>query len=371
MSKQNSRPEAKKLVAGVGVFLWHGSFWRKSLIILLAIVLIFTAGGWSVAQWYINKHKSEPLIYGTTFVPNYATALGLEPESTLDAILGDLDIDRIRLVSYWKDIESTQGTYDFSGLDWQFALAEKYGAKVSLAVGLRQPRWPECHEPTWALEMEKKDWQPRLYAYMTAVIERYKSHPSLMEYQLENEFFMEVFGECRDFDRSRLVEEYKLVKRLDPARPVIVSRSNNWVGLPVGQPRPDMFGISVYKRVWDKTVTKRYFEYPLPAWFYGMLAGGGELVTGKKMFIHELQAEPWTPNDLFITETSVDEQFKSFNADRFKDRIEYAKATGMRTIDLWGAEWWYWLKQKHGDMSVWNVAKDAIKDAKTQNEKLR
>lgn len=363
----SNKNKLKNSWSRVWSYLWRVSLRRRILLIISAVLILFTAAGYSVAQWYIWKHKNEPLVFGTTFISNYAESFGLEPKDTLDAILGDLGVKRVRLVSYWKEIEATPGKYDFTELDWQFAMANRYGTEVSLAVGLRQPRWPECHEPKWALQMEKKDWQPRLYNYMNAVVERYRTNPALVEYQLENEFFMTVFGECRDFDRSRLVEEFKMVKQLDPTHPVAISRSNNWVGLPVGEPTPDIFGISVYKRVWDKNITKRYFEYPLPAWFYAMLAGGGEIVTGKNMFLHELQAEPWTPRDLYITDTPVEEQFKSMNADRMKNRIEYGKATGMRTLDLWGAEWWYWLKQTKGDPSVWNIVKDEVSKANASN----
>lgn len=369
--KKSSGPSIGQLKTRVGIFLWPKSLWRKSLTVLTAIVLLLTLIGFSVGQWYENKHKNEPLVLGSTFISDYAAQLELEPQATLEAMLGDLGIKRIRLVSYWKKIEATPGTYDFSELDWQFAMAEKYGADVSLAIGMRQPRWPECHEPKWAMELPKAAWEPKLMEFMTAVISRYKDHPALVQYQLENEFFMEVFGECKDFDRNRLIKEFELVKSLDNNTPVSISRSNNWIGLPLGQPRPDVFGISIYKRVWDKTLTKRYFEYPLPAWFYGMLAGGAELLTGRNMFIHELQAEPWTPNDLFITQASVEEQFKSMNAERMRARLEYAKSTGMRTIDLWGAEWWYWLKIKRGDPSVWLVVKDALMKAEVENSKLK
>jgi hypothetical protein len=88
------------------------------------------------------------------------------------------------------------------------------------------------------------------------------------------------------------------------------------------------------------------------------------------MVIHELQAEPWPPNGMEIQNTPIDEQFKSMNAERMKDRIEYGKATGMRSLDLWGAEWWYWLKVKNGDPSVWNVVKDKINQANLENQKL-
>lgn len=348
--------------------LWPASIWKRLLTGLGAFLILFVAGSYGVARWYIAKHNDEPMILGTTFVSNYAESFGLDPKETLEAILADLKVKQIRLVSYWDRIEYTPGQYDFNELDWQFAMAAKHGTKISLAIGLRQPRWPECHEPAWVMSLSKAEWQPKLYNFIKAVVERYKHSSVLETYELENEFFMTVFGECKDFDRQRLVSEFKMVKKWDPYHPVIISRSNNWVGLPVGQPTPDKFGISVYKRVWDKTITHRYFEYPLPAWFYAALAGGGELLTGKDMIIHELQAEPWPPTD--IHQASLGEQFKSMNAKRLKDRISYAKDTGMRNIDLWGAEWWYWLKAKQNDPSVWNVVKTAVSDADVQNAKL-
>jgi len=124
-----------------------------------------------------------------------------------------------------------------------------------------------------------------------------------------------------------------------------------------------MFAVSVYKRVWDKTLTKRYIEYPFPSWFYASLAGGGEILTGKNMFIHELQTEAWLPdkpefkmNDI----SSIPEQNKSLNSKRLADRFDYGVATGMKTIDLWGVEWWYWRKVKANDPSLWETAKEKI-----------
>ena len=327
---------------------------------------------YGVAQWYIHKHQDQPLVLGASFVPDYAASFGLDPHDTLNAMLGDLKLKQVRLVSYWKDIEPSPGKYDFSGLDWQFAMANKYGAKVSLSIGMRQPRWPECHEPDWINidPAHRSSWEPQLYKFIETVVNHYKNNPALQDYELENEFFMKVFGECKDFDRSRLVDEYNLVKAMDTKHHVIVSRSDNWVGIPIGKPTPDEFAISVYKRVWDATITHRYFEYPLPAWFYSSLAGAEELVSGKDMIIHELQAEPWTPNGLEITQISVTEMYKSMNPDRLKNRIQYGEATGMRTIDLWGAEWWYYMKVKQGDPAIWNVVKAAVVKAEADNAKL-
>ena len=224
--------------------------------------------------------------------------------------------------------------------------------------------------PLWAQSMEMSEWEPRLMHYMSTVIERYKNSPALESYQLENEFFLDVFGICPDFSRDRLEREYNFVKLADPNHKVIISRSNNALGLPLGDPRPDEFGVSVYKRVWDKTITKRYFEYPLPPWFYASLAGGGEILTGKNLIIHELQTEAWLPdtgefamNDV----NSIPEQNKSLNADRLKNRIRYGEATGMKSIDLWGVEWWYWRKTVAHDSSLWDTAKAEIARANSQN----
>jgi beta-galactosidase GanA len=262
------------------------------------------------------------------------------------------------LVSYWSNIEKEQGTYDFSELDWQFDKAEAAGAEVSLSIGLRQPRWPECHEPAWVdTTKPRQQWQPELEAFIQTVVNRYKDSPSLKSYQLENEYFLKAFGECHNFDRERLVDEFSLVKKLDPNHPVIISRSNNAIGLPLGEPQPDLYGISIYKRVWDATLTKRYVEYPFPAWYYAFLAGSQKIITGKDMIIHELQAEAWVPPGQTIPSSTLEEQDKTINAERLKDRFEYGRATGMRTMDLWGAEYWYYRKEVRHDASLWNVAR--------------
>ena len=356
-------------------FRWLGRFWRRSLwykflLIFASTIILLTGVFYGIGEWYTQRHKNQPLVLGASFIADYAQALGVNPQQTLSAMLNDLNMKHVRLVSYWNRIEKTPGVYDFSALDGQFALANQYGAKVSLAIGLRQPRWPECHAPDWVMGTTKSFWQPALYKFIGAVVDHYKNNSALSDYELENEFFMKVFGECTDFDRQRLVEELALVKQHDTTHKVIISRSDNWVGIPVGRPVPDEFAISVYKRVWDAAITHRYFEYPLPPWFYAGLAGSEEIWSGKDMIIHELQAEPWPATGQFITDATLTEQFKSMDAKRMKSRIAYGESTGMRTIDLWGAEWWYWLKEKHRDPSVWNVVKDAVAKAEARNQKL-
>jgi hypothetical protein len=350
---------------------WFAGYWQrgvrqKIVVIVVGLLLAMLGGTYGIARWYISQSSDKPLVMGASFIPAYAESLGLDAEETMDALIDDVGVRHFRLVSYWNQLEPEEGNYDFSLLDWQFEKAEAADAEVTLSLGLRQPRWPECHMPDWARSKQASEWQPQLEAFMEKVVKRYKDSPALRSYQVENEFFLKGFGECEQipgaFNRSRLVNEYNLVKRLDPEHPVIVNRSNNAMGWPVGEPTPDEYGISIYKRVWDATLTKRYVEYPFPAWYYGFVAGWQKMMTGKDMIIHELQAESWGPRGRSLADISVDEANKSFNAERFKDRVEFGKATGMREMYLWGAEYWYFRKTIQNDDSLWRVAQDTFKE---------
>lgn len=340
---------------------WRRGWVAKTVVLLCAFVLLTVSSMYGIARWYIASQQDKPLKMGVSFIPAYAESLGLDAKATMDALIHDLGVRQFRLVSYWDQLEPQPGQYDFTLLDWQFKKAEAANAKVSLALGLRQPRWPECHMPTWAIGQQAAEWQPQLNKFITEVVNRYKNSPALESYQLENEFFLKAFGLCTNFDRERLVTEYNLVKQLDPARKIIVSRSQNAMGISLNEPRPDQVGISIYKRVWGAP-PGRYVEYPFPAWYYGFIAGTQQLFTDRNTIIHELQAEAWPPNGKSIPETPLLEQNKSFNAERFKHRIEYGKATGMREMYLWGAEYWYYRLVVHHDDSVWNVAKQAFKE---------
>ncbi len=203
-------------------------------------------------------------------------------------------------------------------------------------------------------------WEPQLLQFMTQVINRYKTNPALEAWQLENEYFLKGFGDCTNFSRQRLIQEDKLLSSLDPAHTIIIGRSNNAIGIPMNQPVPNLYGISIYKRVWDAGLTHRYLEYPYPAWYYAFLAELQEIHQHKNMIIAELQAEAWPPNGQSITSTSLSEQNKSLNATRLKNRFMFAKATGMKDAILWGGEYWYYRMQILHDPSLWNVAKQAF-----------
>jgi len=371
MNKNTTKTTAphikRSIVKRFGSWFKKLSILKKSLFILLITAVLFVAQAYAIALWYQKKHANEPLTFGVTFIPNYARFFDLDPQETMLALRDDLGFKRFRLVSYWKDIEKAPGQYDFSELDWQFEKVNEVGGEVSLAIGLRQPRWPECHAPEWVKAENKEEWYPQLKNFMAAVIERYGDNPALVSYQLENEYFLGVFGECSHYgiERERLVDEYNHVKSLDSNTPVILSYANNYFGVATGEPQPDQVGVSVYKRVWEQTVTKRYFEYPFPSWYYSWRAGLQEIIKGQDSMLHELQAEPWTPSD--VKSVSIEEQSKSMDAARLKERISYGAATGFRDIDLWGGEWWYWRKEAKNDPSLWEAVREQLQQEYSEN----
>ncbi len=331
---------------------------RRITITIIAICLLLVGGMYGIARWYMWTQRDVPTTLGVSFIPDYASYLGVDPQKTMDALVTDLHIKQFRLTSYWSDIETSPGHYDFSQLDWEFAKAQAAHATVTLSIGLRQPRWPECHAPSfYDTSKPESQWYPELQQYVTAVINRYKNSPSLQSYQLENEFYLNNFGECHNADQSRLVSEFNLVKKLDDSHPIIMSRSDNLPDWPPNTPAADEVGMSVYRRVWDGNLTKRYFTYPMPSWYYGFLAGVQKIRYGQNSMLHELQTEAWPPNGQSILQTSLAEQNKSFNAQRLTDAVSFAKKTGLKHIDLWGGEYWYYRMEVLHDPSVWNAAK--------------
>jgi hypothetical protein len=327
---------------------------HRGLIIAASVVATVVVGFVALTTWYYVSQIHKPYKPGVSFSIKYANELGVDPKTTLSALINDLGVRQFRLMSYWDLGEPTSGKYDFSQLDWQMKMAEDSGSKVSLAIGMRQPRWPECHIPDWATKLSPDARREALNEYMIATVNRYKKSPALASYQLENEALNTAFGNCSDFNRARLVDEFKKVKAADPGHPIIISVSNEF-GLPLGVPRGDMVGFSIYHRVYDNTVTHRYIEYPIPAWYHGLRAAFIKMFTGRDTVIHELQGEPWGPKA--TKDLTLAEQSQSMDPQRLIDRVGYAQATGIRSYDLWGGEWWYWRMVKYNDPSLWNAAR--------------
>ncbi len=366
--KARSHGGALKELAKLENVVWTRRSWpQRVVIIFILIILVVYMQAAAVASWYINKHKNEPLNIGVTFSTSYAQYLGLNPKKTFLALRDEMGIHRFRLVTFWNDVEPSHGHYDFSNLDWQLNYIKQVNGTASVAIGMRQPRWPECHIPTWADKLSASQRNRDVDKYIAATIKHLRHNSSVVSYQLENEYFLGAFGQCPAPSRPQLVDEFNLVKQLDPNRPVIMTLSNNYFGIPTGQPRPDEFGVSVYKRVFDFTVTHRYLEYPFTPTYYAYRAGLTEIFTGRESMLHELQVEPWVPPKFDLRTMPVSEMYKSMNPKLAQQRIQYGIDTGFRDIDLWGGEWWYYLKTVRHNPDIWNAVKTSLTKVEAGN----
>lgn len=332
--------------------------WRVWLVVILAIFI--NIGFFNAALGALFRPIEDP-DYGASFSIKYAEELGLDWREAYAATTDELHLKSLRLMSYWDLYEKTNDTYDFTDLDWQMDKAAERGVKVSLSVGFRQPRWPECHQPGWAKDLgeESDTWKSELYEYIETVVSRYKNHPALLSYQLENEALNRFFGDCQQAaPRERLQEELALVKKADPNHPVWMSLSDQH-GFPAGSPVPDAYGFSVYRTVWnDLLPVDFYVTYPTPVWYHRARKWLIENIKDRPVFIHELQMEPWGPRA--TKDLSVEEQNNSMSLERMKSNLNFARRIGAKDIYLWGTEWWYWRKIKFNDPGPWELIKSEI-----------
>jgi hypothetical protein len=336
-------------------------WWQRRWVRIIAYIAA-TIAGFLLVIGFLNTFIFTPLKnpeYGVSFSVKQARNLGVDWKANFTAVVDDLQFKRLRLMSYWDESEAKRGQLNFADLDWQMDEAAKRGVKVSLGLGLRQPRWPECHEPAWATELRGHEWKQALYAYMEIVVNRYKDHPALESYQLENEGMNNWFGLCDLPDRERLIEEFTLVKKWDSNTKVIMSLSDQH-GFPINGPTPDEFGFSVYRVVWnDKIPPHGYITYPTPIWYHRMRAAIITAYTGKPIMIHELQMEPWGPVDTkYLT---IEEQNKSMSTQQIAKSFKFARQLGINHIYTWGSEWWYWRKV-HGDDTVWEAIRAQLRN---------
>ncbi len=319
------------------------------LSILLLVVFIWFFVG--------TPKKAEKINWGVNFSQKQAIFLEIDPKEAYLALLQDLNIKNIKIAVHWDLLETEKDKYDFSDLDWQMSEAQKNNAKIVLAIGMKTPRWPECHIPQWAINLNKKQQQEQILKYLTAVINRYKDSSAILAWQVENEPFL-AFGSCPWSDENFLKQEILLVKQIDQNKhPIIITDSgemSTWTR--ASNMGGDMVGFTTYRMVWQETL-KQYVSYSpwYTPMFYYRRAQVINMLYGKKAIGVELQAEPWCQASVMLA--PIEEQQKTMSLDQLKKNIQFAKDTGIDTYYLWGGEWWYWMKEKQNHPEYWQEIK--------------
>ncbi len=303
------------------------------------------------------------LTYGASFSRFHSDELKLDWKKVYLALLDDLKVRDFRLSAHWPNTEPADGKFNFSELDFQMREAQKRGASVILAVGRRLPGWPECHIPAWAQKLNPEERNQKLLQYIKAVVGRYKGFNNIKYWQVENEPYFAAFSRsgCGSLDEKLLKEEIELVRQLDPGRPVLLTDSGEWGLWHKAYKNGDVFGTTMYLYVYFKQGgISQPIIYPLIPAFYRIKQNIIGTLFGKKpSLVIELPAEPWLLHP--IIDTPLNLQLERMGLDKFDEMIKFSSKTGFDTFYLWGAEWWYWMKEKQNHPEFWERARELFK----------
>ena len=327
----------------------------KLLFLILGLpILIF------VIWLFVGKApQAQNINWGISFSQKQSDLLGLSWKDNYLAILDDLKVSHLKVTAYWDLIEKEPGNYFFDDLDFQVKEAQKRNVKLTLAIGRKVPRWPECHVPEWAKGLGEEKQQESVLKLIEKIVLRYKDSENIWAWQVENEPFF-PFGDCPETDEDFLKKEISLVKKLNPEKLIMISDSGSnrfWIKTST---LGDVVGISLYRKVWFHNLNS-YVEYPFPPVFYWRKYQIVKAIFNKRVICGELQAEPW--GKTLLSDLPKEEQEKTMSFEQFKSNIEFAKKTGFDEFYLWGAEWWYWLKTKQNDSRIWDEARELFKES--------
>ncbi len=320
-------------------YRFHIAIWF--VLIMIAVVAAF-------AFAWMNERPAIQPQFGITFSWKYAQDLGFAPEEMYAAMLDELGVRRVRLPIYWSKVEPRDGEYQWEISDRLIQMSQDRGVLLTLVVGMKVPRWPECYIPAWTLGMSAQEQQQATLAFIRAAVERYRDFSAVIRWQVENEPFF-PYGECPTITPEQFQERVDAVRQLDD-RPIQVTVSGEMEPWQRSARAADILGISMYRETWNDLFG--YFVYPLTPDFYYLRA---RLVKDDvpQVLVSELQAEPWFPAP--ISSRPLTSWYDSFTAEMFEHNLDFVRESGLPEAYLWGAEWWYALKQA-GDDRLWKVA---------------
>ncbi|HEY1488220.1 MAG TPA: hypothetical protein VGF84_19085 [Micromonosporaceae bacterium] len=307
---------------------------------------------------------------GVSFRPRQAEAFGLDPERTLQAILG-YPFSIIRLAAYWDRIEQN-GEFDYAELDRAIDAVCEAGRQIICCVGaIKAFGYPEFFVPDrYQREQFREgtlvtpDSHPRLTAaaaeFITRTVERYRAVDAIMAWQVEHDAVdpLGVEHSWRLSD-SFVQHEMDAVRAADATRPILlngflptsvpVAISQRWRtrgqgdSLDVAVRLADIVGIDYYPRhavargiYLDGRGTSR----PGRRSALAMAAAA----RGCRVMVVEGQAEPWES----VTVPPNRAGSVAFSCrpediiDIYNDCLRWSSA-GEPTLDaylFWGAEYW-------------------------------
>lgn len=325
---------------------------KISIIIFFAVLAVFAALI-IISTW--NFGDDEEIVWGVNFSKKQADNLGVNWKFVFWKMLDEYKfIKIIRMPIYWDEVEQSAGKYVFMDYTWMIEEAAKKNIGVIPVLGRRVPRWPECHEPWFYGLKSEAEKEQVILNFVKAEVEALKKYKNVIRWQVDNEPFLNVFGECPAGKDLLVQKEVELVRSLDN-RPIVITESGELSSWMRGAKLADVLGVSLYRKTWN--TNWGWFQYPLPPAFYYYKAKIVELLSGVKKIINtELQVEPWAQGG-DLTKMSLVDQRYAMDLVGVKNSVKFAQRAGFDEIYLWGVEWWWWLGEETGDWSYWEFGK--------------
>lgn len=332
-----------------------------------------------------NPAMSQRTEIGTTFSQLQCEYLGLDQAQTQKAYREILALgpDVVRLCTYWNEVEPKKGDTNFQTIDWLINESLKNNVKVALTVGVKAPRYPEFHIPSWVQDQISTDrflgkrpidtnnqFTDSALSFIERTITHTKDSPNITHIQVENEPFMPItFVGGWYLSEGFVRKEVALVKEIKRQNqrtlltltafplPIPVPGFNDEHQLNISMELADDIGLNVYNRISAGTfvnlpLVRSLYIKPLPFYFGEKIKRWNKRLkkAGKEQWVVESQAEPWETND----HIHIDKiEYPSANPKLAQELAQNLILTGFSPILLWGSEHWYWHK-KRGNNSWWD-----------------
>ena len=152
---------------------------QKIVIIIVAVLsFILLCNALLLLRFSIKSSKEHEAI-GTSFSQVQAERYGSDWRRNYIAILEEIGFKHVRVAAYWDRIERNPGEYDFSELDWMIEQAKQHDAKLTVVVGQKVLRVPECYYPSWLDRHDTTKVANSTNKLIATIADRYKGESTI------------------------------------------------------------------------------------------------------------------------------------------------------------------------------------------------
>jgi hypothetical protein len=301
---------------------------------------------------------------GASFTRWRAEALGLDYQRAFERVCA-MGFSVVRLSASWQEVAQ----FGWHHLDWLLDCADHAGQAVVLTVGMKALGWPEFYLPD-GLDPDDPRAVRGALDQVRATVERFSGRHSLVGWQVENEPFNRSGPHQRWIRRAAVRREARLVRSLDPGRPLIVTtfahfspdldlassrHRSGWkrrLGLAMPAEREalavlrrgDILGVDIYRSIgWvDPAGQARIATAAEDQFDWVRHWGKVARAQGKRLWVTEAQAEPWEAR------RATHGDPLTIAPENIGALLERIADTGVEAVLLWGSEYWLW-RADNGD----------------------